>query len=137
VDREASKYIGPTIKWDYNNSKVHSHIPGYLAKAMTCFKHKIPTKIQNSPHHHVEIKNGAKQQYVVDEEESPPLNKEETKYVQAVAGTLLYYARAVDATILPTLSSIATEQAKPTQQTMETIKQLLDYCTTQEEAIIT
>jgi hypothetical protein len=67
----------------------------------------------------------------------PPLNKEATKYTQAVAGTLLYYARAVDPTILPALSTIGTEQATPTQATIETIKQLLDYCATQEEAIIT
>ena len=44
----------------------------------------------------------------------------DTKFVQAVAGTLLYYARAVDATILTALSVIATEQANPTQRTMET-----------------
>jgi hypothetical protein len=54
-----------------------------------------------------------------------------------VVGTLLYYARAVDSTILPALSAIRTKQATPTQATMETIKQLLDYCATQEEAIIT
>ncbi len=67
----------------------------------------------------------------------PPLNKEETKYIQAVAGTLLYYARAVNPTIFPTLSAIGTKQATPTQTTTETIKQLLDYCTKQEEMIIT
>jgi hypothetical protein len=38
---------------------------------------------------------------------------------------------------LTALSSIATEQANPTLRMMETIKQLLDYCATQEEAIIT
>jgi hypothetical protein len=53
-----------------------------------------------------------------------------------MAGTLLYYGRAVDNTILPTLSAIATEQANLTEKTMETIKQLLDYCTTQEEVVI-
>ena len=58
-------------------------------------------------------------------------------YRQAVAGTLLYYAQAFDPTILPSLSAIATQQAKPMQAAMETIKQLLDYCATQEEAIIT
>jgi hypothetical protein len=68
---------------------------------------------------------------------SPPLNKEETKYVQAVTGTLLYYARAVDSTILQALSSLATKQAKLMQKTIEKVKQLLDYCTRQEEAIIT
>jgi hypothetical protein len=54
-----------------------------------------------------------------------------------VTGTLLYYARAVGSTILPALSSLATEQAKPTQKKIETVKQLLGYCVTQEEAIIT
>ena len=67
----------------------------------------------------------------------PPLSKEEGKHVQAVSGTLLYYGRAVNPTILPALSSIATEQAKPTKKTMAMVKQLLDYCATQEEAIIT
>ncbi len=60
---------------------------------------------------------GAKTQYAKDNDESPPVFKEEMKYVQAVAGTLLYYARAVDAAIFMALSSIATEQAKPTQDT--------------------
>ncbi len=50
VDREAKKYIGLAIKWDYDNGKVHMHMPGYLEKAMTRFKHEIPTKVQNSPH---------------------------------------------------------------------------------------
>jgi hypothetical protein len=54
-----------------------------------------------------------------------------------VAGTLLYYGRAVDSTILTSLSSLTTKQAKPMQKTMEMVKQLLDYCATQEEAIIT
>jgi hypothetical protein len=67
----------------------------------------------------------------------PPLNKEATKYIQAVAGTLLYYGRAVDNTILLALSAIATEQAQPTERTKEILTQLLDYCATQEEAIIT
>jgi len=65
------------------------------------------------------------------------LDKAGIKYVQQVAGMILYYGRAVDATILPALSSIASEQAAPTEQTMERVKQLLDYCASQEEAIIT
>ena len=60
----------------------------------------------------------------------PPLDKEDTKYIQAVAGTLLYYGHAVDNTILTALSAVATEQAKPAQKMMEVIKQLLDYCAT-------
>ncbi len=73
---------------------------------------------------------GAKTQYVKVDDDSPFLSTEEMKYVQAVTGTLLYYTRAVDMTILAALSSIATEQAKPTQETMKKVKQLLDYCAT-------
>ena len=77
-----------------------------------------------------------KTQYAKDGDDSPLLSNEDTKYIQAVAGTLLYYARAVDPTILTALSSIATEQAKPTENTLKKVKQLLDYCATQDNAII-
>ncbi len=60
-----------------------------------------------------------------------------TQYIQAVTGTLLYYSRAVDPTMLVALNSIATQQASPTQKTMEQVKQLLDYCASQEEAVLT
>jgi hypothetical protein len=89
------------------------------------------------PYPHVAPQYGAKIQYTPDADNSPPLNKEATKYIQAVAGTLLHYGRAVDNTILPALSAIATEQVQPMERTKEILTQLLDYCATQEEAIIT
>jgi hypothetical protein len=66
---------------------------------------------------------------------SSPLTSEEVKYVQEVADTLLFYTRAVDSTILPALSAIATKQANPTEKTRATIKQLLDYCAMQDKAV--
>jgi hypothetical protein len=42
----------------------------------------------------------------------------------------------VDSTILPALSAIATEQANPTEKLRATVKQLLDYCATQDEAVL-
>lgn len=136
IDWDATKYIGLTVEWDYPNHKVYLHMPGYLDKALLRFKHETPKTKQNSPHPHVTPQYGAKTQYAEETDSSPPLGKEETKFIQAAAGTLLYYGRAVDNTILPSLSAIATEQAKPTTKTMATIKQLLDYCATQEEAVI-
>ena len=130
------KYIGLTIDWDYTKRKVYIHMPGYLAKALQRFKHPTQAKQQNSPYPHITPKYGAKVQYSPEDDSSPPLNKEDTKYIQAVAGTLLYYGWAVDNTILTSLSAVATKQAKPTQKTMEVTKQLLDYCATQEDAII-
>ncbi len=126
VDKEGTKYIGLTIEWDYTNRKAHIHMPEYIQKALRRFKHETPDKIQNSPRPHVIPQYGAKLQHAKDKDISPQLSKEETKYIQAVAGTLLYYTRAVDTTILTALSSITTEQVKPMQETMKKSETIID-----------
>ena len=49
----------------------------------------------------------------------------------------LYYARAVDPTMLVALSAIAADQADPTERTLEKTLYLLDYVATHPDAIIT
>jgi hypothetical protein len=71
VDKEATKYIRLTIEWDYTNRKAHIHMPGYLQKALTRFKHETPDKIQNSPHPHVIPQYRAKTQHTNDKDISP------------------------------------------------------------------
>ncbi len=136
-DWTGSKYIGITFDWDYANRRVHLSMPGYVSKALQRFAHEQPHKRQNSPHPHVATQYGAKAQYVKLDEPSPLLNKEKQRYIQAVVGTLLYYSRAVDPTMLVALNAIATQQASPTTKTMERVKQLLDYAASQEEAVLT
>ena len=80
---------------------------------------------------------GATIQYAKAEDSSRLLPKEEKKYIQQVIGTFLYYGRSVDSTMLTTLSSIASTQAKPTKETMAETKLFLDYTATHEDAIIT
>jgi hypothetical protein len=136
-DWTGSKYIGITFDWDYANKRVHLSMTGYISKALQWFGHMHPRRLQNSPHAHVAPTYGAKAQYVEPDEVSVPLDKEGQKYIQAVTGTLLYYSRAVNPTMLVALNAIATQQASPMQNTMERIRQLLDYCASQEEAVIT
>jgi hypothetical protein len=136
-DWTGSKYIGITFEWDYTNQRVHLSMPGYIGKALQRFAHEWPRRLQNSPHPHVATTYGAKAQYVESEEPSAPLDKMGQKYIQAVTGTLLYYSRAVDPTMLFALNAIATQQASLMERTMARVKQLLDYCASQEEAILT
>jgi hypothetical protein len=112
-------------------------MPGYINNALAHFKHERPKRKQYSPHRHVAPIYGAHAQYVEPEKASHLLDKSNKMNVQAVTGTLLYYARAVNSTILTALNTIATQQAAPTESTLEEVKQLLDYCTSQEEAIVT
>ncbi len=137
VDWTGNTYIGLTMDWDYPSQIVHISMPGYIEKALTRFGHERPKRKQNSPHKHVAPIYGTWAQYVEPENPSPLLSKVEKTYIQAVTGTLLYYARAVDSTILTTLNAIAMQQAAPTQDTLEEIQQVLDYCASQEEAILT
>jgi hypothetical protein len=57
--------------------------------------------------------------------------------VQQVTGTFLYYGRAVDSTMLTALSSIATQQAAPTEDTMKKTRLFLDYAASHPDAVLT
>ena len=43
----------------------------------------------------------------------------------------------MDGTLLTPLSALTSQQAKPTTETMKRLKQFLDYCATQEPAVLT
>jgi hypothetical protein len=64
------------------------------------------------------------------------LSKEDKTYVQEVIGTFLYYARCVDASMLPALGMLATQQASPTKNTLKKIKQFLDFAATHPDAVV-
>jgi len=51
-------------------------------------------------------------------------------------GSFLYYARAVDLTILTAISDIASEQSKQTEKTMKRVEQLFDYMHTNPKLVI-
>jgi hypothetical protein len=76
-------------------------------------------------------------QYVKEPDDSIPLDKLGKKFIQEVTGVFLYLARAVDSTMLTPLSALASEQAAPTEKTMQKCLQFLDYAASQDEAIVT
>jgi hypothetical protein len=67
-------------------------------------------------------------------DESPHLDAKGIKRVQKIMGSISYYARAVNMTILMALSSIAVEQVKVTTRTMGCCFELLDYFATNSDA---
>eukprot|EP00957_Ditylum_brightwellii_P126364 9633301-Ditylum_brightwellii.AAC.1 len=58
------------------------------------------------------------------------------QYIQAVVGIFLWYARAVDLTIPPTLNDIASQQAAPTKATVKETNHLLNYLSTYPNATV-
>ena len=53
-----------------------------------------------------------------------------------VTGSLLYYGRALDFTIIPALNEIASEKYQPTEKTKQKSQQLMDYVSTYPKAYI-
>jgi hypothetical protein len=90
-----------------------------------------------NPYPHVKPTYEAKKQYSQVEDDSPNLDKAGKKFIQEVCGVFLYLAHAVNGGLLPALSSLASQEANPTEKTMELCIQFLDYMTMQEDAILT
>ena len=109
---------------------------GYVNKLRKRFNHQRPTKPQHSPYKAPKKIFGAGAQDTIAPDESPKLDDTNVKLIQQVIGVCLYYGRAVDDTILPALSALASEQAEATIETMHTIRQLLDYLATHPDATV-
>ena len=60
------------------------------------------------------------------EDTSPPLDAKGITRLQEVIGTLLYYARAVDSTMLVALGTLASVQTKGTEATAQAVTHLLN-----------
>jgi len=125
------------ISWDYEQKKVLVSMLKYVPEALSRFRHKAPQTPQHQPYPHVRPTYGATYQNAEAQDTSEQLSKEEKTYVQEVIGIFLYYARCVDASMLPALGTLATQQASPTQNTLKKIKQFLDYAATHLDAVVT
>ena len=76
------------------------------------------------------------QQYANAPNKSPLLSLTETKHIQSVAGSFLFYGRALNYTVLPALNEIASAQAKPRETTKKKSQQLMDYLHTYPNAYL-
>jgi len=129
-------YCGITLKWNYDEQWLDISMPGYIKKLLLKYKHRMPTKPQHCPYAPAPKQYGAKAQAPLPVDISPKLSPDKIKEIQRVVGSILYYARGVDITVLMALSFIAIEQSKGTTNTIEKAKQLLDYLATYPDATI-
>ena len=119
-DWSGKNFCGLTLEWNYTQQYVDISMPSYITKLLTKFQHKLH-RPQFSPHEaapYVPMKKGQRQ-YADQPDTTSYHNATEITKVQSIVGSLLYYARAIDNTILPALNVIAASQAKPTKTTIK------------------
>jgi hypothetical protein len=73
---------------------------------------------------------------VTEATSSPALSDKEVNKIQQLTGTLLYYDRAVDPTLIMPINVLASEQSKATNVTADKVIKLLKYCNTHPETQI-
>ena len=113
-DGTGNLYCGITLEWDYINRTVTILMPGYIKKKLQEYDHIMPKMMQTSPYSPEPKRFGTEAQALLPPNSSPKLDAKGIKRVQQIVGSILYYARAVDMTVLMALSSIAAEQTKAT-----------------------
>jgi hypothetical protein len=111
-------------------------MPGYVQKALQRFAHPDPERPQHSPSPWKTVTYGAKIQYADLPDDSTPLTPPEVTRLQEVIGTLLFYTRAVDSTMLVALGTLAASQTKGTEATADALTHFLNYCATHPDATI-
>jgi hypothetical protein len=131
----ATVYSGMTLKWDYIKRTCDISLPGYVSIVLSKFQHDAEKYSQHTPSRYVTPVYGAKTPYAT-KDETPPLTAQQCLTIQKVTGSVIYYARAVDPTVLMPLNDIATEQTKATEKTRAATNQLLNYLTTHLDAAI-
>jgi hypothetical protein len=107
TDWTATVYSGMTLKWDYKHRTCDISMPGYVSNVLSKFQHDAPKHPQHTPSRYVTPVYGAKTQYAT-KDETPPITAKQCLTIQKVTGSVLYYNRAVDPTVLMPLNDIAT-----------------------------
>ncbi len=113
------------------------HINGTVCyEQLVKYGHVAPAKSQHCPYLPNAIQYGKDNQTPMPNNDSPLLDKAGKKRIQQIVGSFLYYAQAVDPTIVMALSDLSLQQSAPTQNTIKYVNQFLDYMWTHPDAII-
>ncbi len=133
VNMTGSLFCGIQLTWNYVQGHVDCHMPGYINKALMKYQQPKPVTPQHAPYKAAPIQDGARVQRM-EVNTTQPLTPKVIKCVQDIVGTLLYYAQAVDPTLLSALSEVAAQQSNGTWAVVDACHQLLDYVATHPHA---
>ncbi len=120
-------YCGIALAWDYVNRTVDISMPGYIKKKLQECRHVQSKHTQMCLYLLAPKQFGTEAQAPLPTDNSPRLDKKDIRNVQCILRSIMYYAHAVDMTVLMALSTIASVQTAAMEQTFKRCTQLLDY----------
>jgi hypothetical protein len=135
IDWTGSRYLRLQIHHDIENETLQISMPEYIPKALTRFGITQP-KTMNAPGPYTVRTYGAQQQFN-NIDNTPIVSQARKHFIQEVVGVCMYYARAVDCTMLCSVNKLASQQSNPTEQVERSAYQLLNYAATWPDATVT
>ena len=127
VDWSGQKYLGFNIKFSEDRKHVFLDMPEAMPKVHQRFHARIPqNRGAASPAVYTPPAYG-KHSQMTEIDESAPATQAEVKELQEIVGCIMFYARAVDGTMLPAVNHIASEMKDATQGVMAMADRLLAY----------
>jgi hypothetical protein len=136
TDWTGSLYLAMTIDWDYRNHTVDISMPGYVTKALDRFQHNACGRSQHPPHAWTKPQYGSHPQLTPAPDATDLLPPSTLTRIQESVGTLLFYGRAIDSTMLVALGTIASQQSKGTHATAQALTQLINYAAARPDATV-
>ena len=127
VNWTGSKYLGLTIDFNEQRTTVSLSMPSYIATLLLRFPTQCTRASTPSIYDHPTYGSHVQ---LATTDSSPELCPAQKTHVQAIVSSLLYYARAVDPTMLPAVTAVASAQAHPTQHVLDQAQRLLAYAAT-------
>jgi hypothetical protein len=120
------------IQFNSKRTAVTLSMPGYIQKTLQRFFRPnhllLKHRTARTPGIYVPPLYGSKLLQLATEDTTNFLTDVQKTEIQAIVGTILYYALAVDPSILPVANEIASQQAAPTQAVLKAADRLLSYC---------
>jgi hypothetical protein len=129
-DWTGGRYVGIYLDWDYENRTVKLTMPDYVKNTVHQFGPTKPKQLVYAPSKYTAPQYGAKVQLTNAIDTSPKLTQAQTTLIEQITGTFLYYARAINGTMLHALNDMATWIATGNQSTAVSKTHFLHYCTT-------
>ena len=133
-DWDQKIYLCVTLEFDYKKRTCKMLLPGYVKQTLIKFHQELSKTTHSPSPYKSPVYRRKIQKKTIDT--TNPITTVQTKILQQVCGTFLYYARAVDCIMLRALNNLATRVKDGTQKTVEALNHFLDYCATHPEAVV-
>jgi hypothetical protein len=134
VDWEGTLYCSILLNWNYERRTVDLSMPGSIQMALDDFNFTQTNRAEHQPHRHNPPQYGVKTQLTDLTDVTAPLDDKGNLRLQQITRKFQYYSWAVDPSMNVTLSTIASQQTRGTQQTQKDANKFLHYCSTHPDA---